>query len=271
MPGIGLAHTLLCALLVVPVALATHACEAEVSSACPERPGSEIASCLKDKSEHDRPTVISSDCTDFIALNVACKDDIAKFCDDNHFSDDTILCLMEWTDQRDLTTKCSGVMKWAIPEKVGEAKKAVTDELGLSDKDYAEKREWQAKRKAEREAAIGRMKDAKADEEEVKEMEDLKKENPAEYKQRLQERSEAKKSLEEQRKRQRLKVAADERKRRKEAGLPEEEDPTEQRKHKRRPAKAEKESWLPTILVGLFSAFVLAALVNVVFNKEKEA
>ena len=59
-----------------------HPCDQEVQSACPERAASELARCLKDKTEHERPTEISSACADFIALNAACAEDIVRSCDE---------------------------------------------------------------------------------------------------------------------------------------------------------------------------------------------
>ncbi|CAJ1389388.1 unnamed protein product [Effrenium voratum] len=123
--------------------VAAHPCEQEVQSACPDRPGSELARCLKDKSEHERPTDITSACADFIALNVACADDIVKSCDEAFFSDDTSLCLSTWTQPEDLSPKCAGVLEWALPKHEA-VEEGPTDELGMSEKDYADKREWQA-------------------------------------------------------------------------------------------------------------------------------
>merc|ERR1711920_66537 len=118
-------------------------------------------------------TVVSSECTDFIALNVACADVIGKSCDDAFFSRDTVLCLGEWNDPASIDSKCANVMKWAIPKKDEDG--GPTDELGMSEKDYAEKKAWQAKRKSERSAAIERMKETdKQKEEDRQEMERLK-------------------------------------------------------------------------------------------------
>merc|ERR550532_1516059 len=91
--------------------LAAHPCEAEVSSACPDRPPSELAACLKNPQQHEAPTTLSSECTDFVALNRACDEDIRKFCDESFFTDDTILCLKTWTDPESLSSKCASVMK----------------------------------------------------------------------------------------------------------------------------------------------------------------
>lgn len=270
--------------VIVPVC-AAHACEAEASSACPDRPGSEMARCLKDKSEHEAPTSISSECTDFIALNIACEKDLAKFCDSAFFSDDTVLCLTEWTDQHSLSPTCSGVMKWALPHKEDDGGPGPTDELGLSEQDYADKRAWQAQRKAERGAAIEKMREQKADSLEAQELEALKKENPAEYQQKLAEREEAKRSFEELKKRKRLLAAAEERTRRKEAGLPEIDDVEKEKtsssgvKSTKRVKKKKLSTWetivnhdyfLPGAL-GIFALLVFGApLLISLFSKDKD-
>jgi len=223
-----------------------------------------MAKCLKDKEEHDTPTDISSECTDFIALNVACADDIAKFCDDAFFTDDTMLCLSEWNRQN-LGAKCAKVVQWAAPQKNVDGP---TDELGLSEKDYDEKRKWQADRKAGRGAAIEKMREDKTREDE---MAALQKDDPEAYKLLLKEQEEAKRSYEDQKKRKRLLAAAEERKQREEDGEPEEpEVPEEKTVKKRRFTKpAEKGSWLPYALGGCVLAFVLANVINF-FTKDKE-
>jgi len=259
--------------------VAGNACEAEISTACPDRPGADIAKCLKDKSEHDSPTEISSQCADFIALNVACKEDIQKFCDESFFSTDTTLCLTVWTSQSDLSPKCASVLEWAAPKKEETADDVgPTDELGLSDKDYAEKREWQAKRKSGRQAAIEKIKSAKDD----VELEQLKKDDPVMYAQVKKERDEAKKSLEDLKKRRRLIEAAEERKRRLEAGLPEleeEVDDVEKKKQEakqrrldkiREAKKAEQVNWLPYALGGLLVAFIAFNIMNFLGVGEKK-
>lgn len=259
--------------------VAGNACEAEISTACPDRPGADIAKCLKDKSEHDSPTEISSQCADFIALNVACKEDIQKFCDESFFSTDTTLCLTVWTSQSDLSPKCASVLEWAAPKKEETADDVgPTDELGLSDKDYAEKREWQAKRKSGRQAAIEKIKSDKDD----VELEQLKKDDPVMYAQIKKERDEAKKSLEDLKKRRRLIEAAEERKRRKEAGLPELEEEVDEVEKKKQEAKqrrldkireakkAEQVNWLPYALGGLFVAFIAFNIMNFLGVGEKK-
>eukprot|EP00440_Ansanella_granifera_P046174 gb/GFBE01050007.1/.p1 GENE.gb/GFBE01050007.1/~~gb/GFBE01050007.1/.p1 ORF type:complete len:285 (+),score=94.42 gb/GFBE01050007.1/:1-855(+) len=255
--------------LQLTTAEAGNPCEAEISTACPDRPGSEMARCLKDKSEHDSPTDISSECADFIALNVACKDDIVKFCDEGFFGDDTTLCLSTWTSEHDLSPKCANVLEWAVPKKDTESDDGPTDELGMSAKDYAEKQEWQAKRKASRGAAVEKLRqDAKYE----KELAALKKEDPAAYEQLLKERAEAEASLQELKKRKRLMAAAEERKRREENGeIIDEEAEKEAEKENRKQRRLEKirearkkdqVNWLPYVLGGLFVAFVFFNLLN---------
>ncbi|CAE8619188.1 unnamed protein product, partial [Polarella glacialis] len=247
---------------------ALHACDSEVSSACPDRPGSEMAKCLKDKKEHETATTISSECADFMALNAACAEDITKFCDDAFFSDDTALCLSEWTPQRNLSPKCASVVEWAIPKKEDQSD-GPTDELGMSEKDYREKQEWQAKRKEGRGAAIEKIREDKNKE---REMEALKKEDPDAYREVLREQEEAKRSYEEFRKRNRLLQAAEDRERRAESGEKEDHEETEDEKKQRkrearleraREAKRAKEgNWLPYVLGGLFAAYIIFNVLN---------
>lgn len=258
--------------------MAENACEAEISSACPDRPGPDIAKCLKDKSEHDSPTEISSQCADFIALNVACKEDIQKFCDEAFFGPDTTLCLTVWHNS-DVSSKCAAVLEWAAPKTEEAADEAgPTDELGLSEKDYAEKREWQAKRKSGRQAAIEKLKSAKDD----RDLEELKKDDPVMYEQVKQEREEAQRSIEDLRKRRRMIEAAEERKRRQELGLPEVDDVVDEAETRRQEAKqkrldkireakkAEQVNWLPYVLGGLFVAFIAFNVLNFLGVGEKK-
>merc|ERR1711976_621919 len=181
------------------------------------------------------------------------------------FSGDTVICLSEWINQDDIDSKCSSVMKWAIPKKDDTR----TDELGMSEKDYAEKREWQAKRKNARVAAIERMRETDAQrEKERQKMEKLKKENPEEYELLLKEEEERKKNLEEQKKRERRLTAARERRSRAEAGLPDEpEEVVPQTRRRPRPA-AQKTNWLPYVLGLLFCAFIFFNVLNWM-NKDK--
>lgn len=253
---------------------ANHACESEVVSACPDRPGAEMAKCLKDKSEHERPTEISSECADFIALNTACAEDIVKFCDEAFFSDDTALCLSEWTPSRNLASKCASVVEWAVPKKDDSESNGPTDELGMSEKDYKEKLEWQAKRKAGRGAAVEKLREDKKSE---RELEALKKDDPAAYEQLLKEREEATRSLEELKRRKRLLAAAEERKQKAEGG--DASDETEEEKKRkareerlerlREKQRAEKGgTWLPYALGFLLVAYIFFNILNF-FQKDK--
>lgn len=267
-------------LLVCLLHAAAHPCDSEVQSACPERASSELARCLKDKSEHESPTDISSECADFIALNAACADDIIKSCDEAFFTEDTALCLSTWTAREDLTPKCAGVLSWALPKQEAADGDGPTDELGMSEKDYAEKQEWRAKRRAGRSAAIEKI---RQDREQEKELEALKKEDPVAYKQLMKEREEAEKSFEELKKRRRLIAAAEERKRRKELGLPELEASSEEEEEARRQKrieerlevireakKKERVNWLPYVLGGLFVAYIFFNVLNMFGGKKKD-
>merc|ERR1711957_830772 len=93
-------------------------------------------------------------------------------------------------------------------------------------------------------------------------------ENPAEYKQRIKERDEARRTYDETKKRKRLLDAARERQARKDAGLPEvEEEDTSKAKAKRRMSPAQKKMeeqrpWLPMIIGGLFVVVFGSALLS---------
>jgi len=206
-----------------------HPCEAEVSSACPDTPASDVAACLKDPSQHEQVTDISDECTDFIALNVACGADIDKFCDEALFSEDTTVCLTQWTEPGDLSGKCRGVLAWAVPAAdVDGDEEGPTDELGMSEKDKEEKREWQAQRRAARGDAIERMKMKEADrkkEQERLSLEQFKADDPEGYKEMIRQQEEEKRQVAEQKRRERQMQAAMERRkeeeekaRRREAG-----------------------------------------------------
>ncbi|OLQ14896.1 hypothetical protein AK812_SmicGene893 [Symbiodinium microadriaticum] len=216
--------------------------------------------CLKDKSEHESPTEISSGCADFIAVNAACAEDITKFCDEAFFSDDTALCLSTWTSPE--------VLEWALPKPEAADEGGPTDELGLSEK---------AKRKAGRSAAIEKI---RQDQKEEKELEALKKEDPAAYAQLVKEREEAKRSFEELKKRKRLMAAAEERERRQKMGVPDSEEESEEEAKKRKrieermeilreAKKKERVNWLPYVLGGLFVAYIFFNVLNVFGSGDK--
>merc|ERR1719420_2348364 len=136
---------------------ADHACTAEASSACPDESGAQLGRCLQDPEQHQSQTTISSECTDFIALNQACEGDIEKFCDESYYSEDTVLCLTEWTRMDDLSPKCKTVVKWAAPkseEGDDSGEGGEEDDSGMSETEKQEKKEWHEKRKANRADAV---------------------------------------------------------------------------------------------------------------------
>lgn len=261
-------------MLVVAAGDAEHPCEAEVASACPDRPGTEVAKCLKDTSEHERPTTLSSECTDFLALHLACAEALSQHCEEAFFSRDTALCLTSWVDQDTLPLKCRAVMRWAIPreEEDEEAEEGPTDELGMSAKDYEEKRAWQARHKAERSAAIERMSGAQR-EKKLKEMERLKEEDPEEYQRVLAEEDRRQKEMEEQLKRDRKLAAALERKRREDLGLPpEDQEPGTGTARRRRKSKLSwfawaklwvKANWLGLVLGIILVCYIFFNVLNI--------
>lgn len=239
-------------LLLCHSALADHPCTTEVASACADRPGEEVGKCLKDPEEHDSPTEISSGCTDFIALNKACAEDIETHCDSNHFHDDTILCLTKWTQLDNLNEQCQKVLAWAVPEDMAADKPVVTDELGMSEKDHEEKKEWMRKRKEARGESIERMKlkeeDRKKEEDRVA-LEEFKKSDPEGYAAMIQQQEEEKRQQAAFKKQERARAAAIERAKKKAAGISDED---EQEKTSRTASggsggKKSKGSWLYSI------------------------
>lgn len=228
----------------------------EVASACPDRPGNEMGECLKDSEGHDSPTEISSGCTDFIALNKACGEDIENSCDGNYFHDDTILCLSKWVQKDNLTPKCQGVLSWAVPDAEEDGDKVVTDELGLSEEDHKEKQEWMAKRKAARGDAIERMKmkdvDRKNEEDRVA-LEEFKKNDPEGYENMMQQQEEEARQQAEFKKKERARAAAIERANRKASGADDEEDAKPSAGATKKASK-KKGSWLYTLMsVGILA------------------
>merc|ERR1712039_61058 len=119
----------------------------------------------------------------------------------------------------------------------------------------AEKKKWQAERRAGRGAAIEKMRE---DRQKEAEMEQLKREDPQAYKQLLKEQEEARRSFEELKKRKRLMAAAEERKRKAEMGETDEE-PEEEDKQAKRRRKLKREpqtsSWLKYALGACGLAF----------------
>lgn len=222
-----------------------YPCEAEIASACPDSPKSEVAACLKDPGQHDNPTEISSECTDFMALNTACAEELEQLCEEEFYSHETVPCLTKYNtaeEEESISDKCKSVMKWALPseEEVPEEEK-VTDELGMTDQDRQEKEEWRAKRKAGREAAMDRMKQKEVDakkEKERAELEKFKEEDPEGYQTMLAQQEEEKRQQREQKKRERLLQAAMERKKREAAGASDDEDASAAK----RPKKGKKQA-----------------------------
>jgi len=236
-------------LLFVAGAFAEHSCVSEVAAACPDRPGSETAACLKDTESHDTVTEISSDCTDFIAVNTACAEDIEKKCDEAFFTDDTVPCLTQWNEREDLTERCQGVLKWAVPEEEDlDDLEESTDELGLTEEEAkAKDDEWRARRKAARGDAIELLKMKEADrkkEEDRVALEEFKKNDPEGYAAFIQQQEEEEKQKREFARLERMRAAAWERQKNKEAGLTEEgeEPPKPKKKSKKKTQESEEES-----------------------------
>jgi len=130
---------------------AIHACDSEQGSLCPEAAGSELGACFKEfmKKEPGRASEISQSCLDFVAINDACSSEIEKHCSGNAYTDDTILCLSEWTRSDDLSAECAA----KLPKKAAKEENAQVDK---------EKEEWRRKRKAARQASMDMMDKEKA-------------------------------------------------------------------------------------------------------------
>jgi len=176
-----------------------------------------------------------------MALNAACSTEIEQLCEEEFYTENTMPCLAKFRDsEEEISAKCQSVMKWALPVEEEEEEK-VTDELGMSQQDYEEKKEWQAKRKAVREEAMARMKmkeiDAKK-EEARRELEQFKEEQPDAYAEMLAQQEEDKRQQAEVKRKERLLQAALERQRRAEAG-DDEDAPSSSKKTK----KAKPMSW----------------------------
>lgn len=202
-----------------------------------------MGACLKDTEEHAKPTEISSGCTDFIALNKGCAEDIEERCDNNMFHDDTILCLTKWTPLDHLSEKCQKILSWAVPKD--ETAEAVTDELGkvaekeeweMSEKDKEEKKEWQKKRAATRAEAIKMMGQKEVDrkkEEDRVALELYQKEDPEGYAAMLEQQEEDKKQKAAFARKERARVAAMERAKKQAAGGDEDDAPTKSSRGKK--------------------------------------
>jgi len=125
-------------------AQAVHACDSEQSSGCPAFAGAGLGACLKDSSKHEAPITISSGCEAFIKTNDACSKEIEEKCQGMFYSDDTMVCLTQWTRPEDLGADCVAT----LPKKEEES-----EEVDES------KKEWRAKRKAERTRAMKAMRE----------------------------------------------------------------------------------------------------------------
>jgi len=263
-------------------ALAEHPCANEVASACNERPAAEIGACLKNPEDHDAPTDISSECTDFMALNKGCAEDIESHCDGNHFHDDTILCLTKWTPAENLGEKCTKVLKWAVPAAPEGEDSLITDELGMSEKDYEEKKEWQKKRREARGDAIDRIAMKKADarkEEDRVALEEYQKADPEGYAAMIQQQEEEKKQQAAFKKQERARAAALERKKKKDEGIEDENDKPKDDGSAGRGKPKKKSSWLYSIMSfviiagigGLIYVFVSSPKGGAQGNRQKQS
>merc|ERR1719473_2426632 len=123
-------------------AKAVHACDAEQGAACPAFAGAELGACLKDSTKHETPTTISDGCASFMKTNDACATEIETKCQGMFYSDDTMVCLTQWTQAADLSAECADT----LPKK--EEESAEVDES---------KKEWRAKRKKARTDSINMM------------------------------------------------------------------------------------------------------------------
>jgi len=268
-------------LLLCPQALAqSHPCSTEVASACADRPGSDIGACLKDPEEHDYPTEVSSGCTDFIALNAACAEDIESFCDGNQFGNDLLLCLTKWTPLDNLSEKCQKVLSWAAPkeEEAAAGKPVTTDELGMTEEEEAEKKAWMKKRAEGRGDAIERMKQKKEDaikEEDRVSLEEYKKTDPEGYASMIQQQAEEAKQQADFKKRERAQAAAVARAKKTAAGLDEEDGAGSPEEKAARtngaPKKSSKSkgSWLYTIFSFVFIGGIGAIIYVFVTGQSK--
>mmetsp|Transcript_9998 Transcript_9998/g.24920 ORF Transcript_9998/g.24920 Transcript_9998/m.24920 type:complete len:183 (-) Transcript_9998:99-647(-) len=131
------------ALAHVPLAGAVHACDSEQGALCPSEAGKDLGSCLRNPSKWEGKMEISTGCQDFMALNDACAAELDAHCSGMAYSDDTLVCLTQWTSPDNLGAACAA----ALPKKEAEVDAEVDKE----------KEAWRAKRKAAREAAQNMM------------------------------------------------------------------------------------------------------------------
>lgn len=254
----------------LPWYVLAHPCEAEKASACPDTPAEELGECLKDSSQHEAETQISSECQDFIALNKACSEDIQRFCDEGYFTDEVTPCLQALTDEEGgygLSDTCKNVMKWAVPasdEGEDAADDGPSDELGMTDKDRAEKAEWQKKRKAVREEAIGRMKmkdvDRKKEEDRVA-LEKFKEESPEEYEAMMKQQEEEKKQQAEFKRKERMRMAAIQRAKEEAAGTSSDDTEDTGGKKKKKAKKGTGDSGVSSVVMTLAKLLLFAGVI----------
>eukprot|EP00429_Kryptoperidinium_foliaceum_P047831 CAMPEP_0176107074 /NCGR_PEP_ID=MMETSP0120_2-20121206/53734_1 /TAXON_ID=160619 /ORGANISM="Kryptoperidinium foliaceum, Strain CCMP 1326" /LENGTH=165 /DNA_ID=CAMNT_0017441201 /DNA_START=60 /DNA_END=557 /DNA_ORIENTATION=+ len=137
------------------VASAVHACDAEQGALCPAEAGAALGTCLKDPSKWESKMEISAACKEFMAINDACAAEIEGSCSGMAYSDDTMVCLTQWTAQDTLSAGCAA----ALPKKEDKEDAAVD----------AEKKAWREKRKKARKDAQDMMeKEKKKDEKKEK-------------------------------------------------------------------------------------------------------
>mmetsp|Transcript_68829 Transcript_68829/g.199696 ORF Transcript_68829/g.199696 Transcript_68829/m.199696 type:complete len:173 (+) Transcript_68829:93-611(+) len=134
---------------------AVHACDAEQGALCPAEAGAALGNCLKDPSKWEGKMDISKACKDFMAINDACADEIDRSCSGMAYSDDTMVCLTQWTAQDMLSAGCEA----ALPKKQVEEDQAAVD---------AEKKAWREKRKKARQDAQDMMEQEKKSEKKEK-------------------------------------------------------------------------------------------------------
>ena len=120
-----------------------HPCDAEGAAACPFDGGKALGACLKDKSQHEVVTELSSDCEAFLKLHDVCAENLASgTCTGTHYTDDAMLCLGQWMKRTELTAECAAL----VPEIV--VKERVLDDAAIKKRD---------KRKRAREKAAAQV------------------------------------------------------------------------------------------------------------------
>merc|ERR1719499_889560 len=135
---LALVAAIAAAALLTPTS-AVHACDSEQGALCPAEAGAALGACLKDPSKWEGQAEISQGCKDFMAINDACEAEIERACSGMAYSDDTMVCLTQWTSADSLSAGCAA----ALPQK---------EAVSMAEVDK-EKEAWRAKRKAARQAA----------------------------------------------------------------------------------------------------------------------